>query len=232
MTDPSLSGLRVLLVEDDRDLAASVCTGLKEEGCTVNSCFDGGSGLHQAERHAYDILLMDVMLPVMDGFEVTKRLRLQGLHVPIILLTGLDASQDVIRGLNMGADDYLTKPFDFDVLVARLQARTRRAPHATRNVLRFADLAMDIDAREVTRAGNKLDLTRTEFAILEYLMRSAGRVAPRDRMIDSIWPDKDITANNLDTFIRFLRQKIDSPELPRLIHTTRGVGYCLRESLH
>ncbi len=230
MTEPALPGLRVLVVEDDRELAASVRTGLEEEGCHVNLCFDGGAGLRQAELHAFDILLLDVMLPVLDGFEVTKRLRLQGSQLPIVMLTGLDATQDVVRGLNAGADDYLTKPFDFDILVARLRARVRAALNGNRDILRFADLTLDIEKHQVTRGGIKLDLTRTEFSILEYLMRSAGRVAQRDRIIESVWPDRDITENNLDTFIRFLRHKVDLPGMPRLIHTARGIGYCLRES--
>ncbi len=232
MSEPMLLGLRVLFVEDDRDLAASVCTGLEEEGCTVSSCFDGGAGLYQAERHDFDILLLDVMLPVLDGFEVTKRLRLQGFQLPIIMLTGLDATQDVVRGLNVGADDYLTKPFDFDILVARLRAKTRAVIRGNGDKLRFADLTLDVERCEVTRGGSKLDLTRTELSILEYLMRSAGRVARRDRIIEYVWPDRDITENNLDTFIRFLRHKVDLPGIPRLIHTARGIGYYLRESRH
>lgn len=232
MTEPALPGLRILLVEDDKELAASVRLRLEDEGCEVDLCFDGGTGLRQAELHSFDILLLDVMLPVLDGFEVTRRLRLQGFQTPIVLLTGLNSSKDMVRGLNAGADDYLTKPFEFDVLIARLQARARTTIRNNREILRFADLTLDAARREVTRAGQKLDLTRTEFSILQFLMQSAGRVVRRDRIIEAIWPNRDISDNNLDTFIRFLRQKVDLPGASRLIHTERGVGYCLRESFH
>ncbi len=227
--EPSLPGLKVLVVEDDKEFAASMQTGLEDEGCAVNLCFDGGTGLRQAEMHAYDILLLDVMLPVLDGFEVTKRLRLQGVRVPIVLLTGLDATKDVVQGLNAGADDYLTKPFDFEVLIARIQARMRFLMGSNQEKLRFADLTLDTTRCVAIRAGQTLDLTRTEFAILECLMRSAGRVARRERIIEYVWPDQDISRDNLDTFIRFLRHKVDLPNMPRLIHTKRGIGYTLQE---
>jgi two-component system response regulator MprA len=228
--EQSLPGLRVLLVEDDKELAASVRAYLEEEGCEVHVCFDGGAGLRQAQMHAFDILLLDIRLPVLDGFEVTKRLRMQGFQFPIVLLSGLDTAGDVVHGLNAGADDYLTKPFDLEVLVARMQARIRSASRENVGRLSFADLTLDIEKREATRGGKKLDLTRTEFAILECLMRSAGRVARRDHLIEFVWTDRDVSENNLETYIRYLRQKVDQPGMPRLIRTVRGFGYSLRNS--
>jgi two-component system response regulator MprA len=170
------------------------------------------------------------MLPGLNGFEITQQLRLKKIRTPIILLTGRDAAEDVVKGLDAGADDYLTKPFDFDVLLARIRARTRSRPGENSAQMRFADLALDSDKNEATRAGQRLELTRTEFSILECLMRSAGRVVRRNRLIEVVWGDRDISENNLDVFIRFLRTKVDRPGLPRLVHTERGVGYSLREA--
>ncbi|WP_446744559.1 response regulator transcription factor [Silvibacterium acidisoli] len=222
--------MRILVVEDDRELAASIRIRLEDEGGEVTHCFDGGAGLRQAELHDFDVLLLEATLPVLDGFELTRRLRLQGLSLPIVFLTTLDTPQDIVRGLNQGADDYITKPFDFEVLVARLRARVRAAVRGQAEKLRFAGLYLDMEKREAMRAGRKLDLTRTEFSVLHYLMQSRGRIAQRRLIIESIWPDKDVSENNLETFIRYLRQKVDPPGMPRLIHTERGVGYYLRDS--
>jgi DNA-binding response OmpR family regulator len=223
------SQLNVLLVEDDKELAGFVREGLQDESCTVKVCFDGGSGLRQAELHAFDLILLDVMLPGLNGFEVTKRLRMQKIRTPILLLTARDAPEDIVKGLDAGADDYLTKPFDFEVLLARIRARIRSASWNKSAHMRFADLFLDSEKHEATRAGHRLELTLTEFSILESLMRSAGRVVRRDRIIDLVWGDRQISDNNLEVFIRFLRSKVDRPGLPRLIHTERGLGYCIRE---
>lgn len=223
------SALNVLLIEDDKDLAGFVRAGLEDESCIVKVCFDGSSGLRQAEIHAFDLILLDVMLPGLNGFEVTKRLRLQKVRTPILLLTARDAPEDVVKGLDAGADDYLTKPFDFEVLLARIRARTRSGSGRNAAQMRFADLFLDAEKREAVRAGQRLELTRTEFSILECLIRSAGRVVKRDRIIDQVWGDRDISENNLDVFIRFLRNKLDRPGLPRLLHTERGLGYSIRE---
>ncbi|HEX3892487.1 MAG TPA: response regulator transcription factor [Terracidiphilus sp.] len=231
MNDAFRSALNVLLVEDDQELAGFVRAGLEEEGCAVKVCFDGGSGLRQAELHAFDILVLDVMLPVLNGFEVTKRLRMQSIRTPILLLTGRDAPEDIVQGLDAGADDYLTKPFNFDVLLARIRARTRSATGKHAGQLRFADLYLDVEKHEAVRAGQRLDLTRTEFSILETLMRGAGRVIPRSRMIDLVWGDREVSENNLEVFMRYLRTKVDRPGLPRLLHTERGLGYSMREGV-
>lgn len=222
--------MRVLLVEDDREVAEYVGRGLEEEGNRVTVCFDGAEGLRAAQSAAFDVVVLDVMLPHLDGFEVTRRLRAENIATPIVLLTGRDASQDVVRGLDAGADDYLTKPFSFEVLLARLRARTRPQAGEFRTTLHYADLSINVETHEAWRGKTALNLTRTEFALLESLMRSAGRVVTRQRLIDGVWgTDREVGNNNLDVFIRFLRVKIDGPRRPRLIHTARGVGYSLRE---
>jgi DNA-binding response OmpR family regulator len=224
-----LSALKVLVVEDDKELAGFVRTGLEDEGFNVTLAFDGSSGLRQAEIHAFDIVVLDVMLPWLNGFEVTKRLRMQNVRTPILLLTARDGSEDIVKGLDAGADDYLTKPFDFEVLLARIRARTRSGASKNTGQMRFADLYLDSQKHEATRAGQRLELTRTEFSILECLMRSAGRVVPRSRIIDLVWGDREVSENNLDVFIRFLRTKLEQPGMSRLLHTERGVGYSIRE---
>ena len=221
--------MRVLLVEDDRDLAGYVRKGLEEEGYVVQACFDGSAGLRAAEITAFDIIVLDVMLPFLDGLEVAKRLRFQNIRTPILLLTARDAPEDIVRGLDAGADDYLTKPFSFDVLLARIRARTRSAHDRRALVIRHADLSMDTAKREVWRGGTPLKLTATEFSILECLMRGAGRVVTRDHLISSVWGEREITDNNLEVFIRFLREKVDVPGKKKLIHTERGLGYVLRD---
>lgn len=227
-TFPYAEDVRVLLVEDDREVADYVARGLEEEGNRVTVCFDGAEGLHAAQKSRFDVLVLDVMLPFLDGFEVTRRLRREKIATPIILLTGRDAPQDIVRGLDAGADDYLTKPFSFEVLLARLRARTRASGERTK--LHYADLTIDLDSHQAWRANQSVNLTRTEFAIVESLMRSAGRVVTRRQLIDTVWGEhRERGDNNLDVFIRFLRVKIDGPGQQRLIHTARGVGYSLRE---
>lgn len=223
------SALSILIVEDDKDLAGFVRQGLEDESCIVKACYDGGSGLRQAELHSFDIILLDVMLPVLNGFEITKRLRMQNIRTPILLLTARDSPEDIVKGLDAGADDYLTKPFEFEVLLARIRARTRATSAKGGGQMRFADLFLDTEKREAVRAGQRLDLTRTEFSILECLMRAAGRVVTRSRIIELVWGDRDITENNLDVFIRYLRSKVDREGLPKLLQTERGLGYSLKE---
>jgi DNA-binding response OmpR family regulator len=220
--------MRVLLVDDDREVAEYVRRELEEESFSVVVAHDGASGLRLAESQAFDILVLDVMMPFLDGLQVTRSLRRQNILTPILLLTGRDAPEEIVRGLEAGADDYLTKPFSFDVLLARIRARTRRLDEKNTQ-LRFADLLLDLGEHKVWRGKRAIALTRTEFAILECLLRSAGRVVTRDRLIDTVWSDREVSENNLDVFIRFLRSKIDMPGSPKLIHTERGLGYRLRQ---
>ena len=222
--------MRILLVDDDREVADYVRRELEEESYEIKVAHDGATGLRLAETSAFDIIVLDVMMPFMDGLQVTRALRRQSIHTPILLLTGRDAPEEVVRGLDAGADDYLTKPFSFDVLLARIRARTRK-PEQKEVQLRFADLALDSAAHEARRGNRTLPLTRTEFAILECLLRSAPRVVTRDRLIETVWNDREVSPNNVDVFIKFLRSKVDVPGSPKLIHTERGIGYCLREEL-
>jgi DNA-binding response OmpR family regulator len=220
--------MRILFADDDRDIAEYVRRELADEGHTARVCHDGGEAWRLARRETFDLILLDVMMPVMDGVEVTRRLRLDRHRTPIILLTARDAAEDIVRGLDAGADDYLTKPFSFDVLLARIRARTREAPG---NALqRFNDLALDPATREVWRGRRSIALTRTEFALLETLLRAAGRVVSRDHLIAEVWSDREVTENNLEVFVRGLRAKVDAEGEPRLIHTERGIGYRLRHA--
>jgi len=222
--------MRILLVEDDREVADYVGRGLEEEGNGVTVCYDGAAGLRAAQTSLFDILVLDVMLPFLDGFEVTRRLRAEKNTTPILLLTGRDAPRDIVRGLDAGADDYLTKPFSFEVLLARLRARTRRTQAGNRTRLQYAGLTIDLESHQAWRGKASLNLTRTEFAIVECLMRAGGRVVTRQSLIDDVWGlDREVENNTLDVFIRFLRVKIDGVRPGKLIHTVRGIGYCLRE---
>ena len=229
MQKSSIAGLNILLVEDDKELALFLQRGLQDESCIVTVANDGRAGLTQAEQHAYDIILLDVMLPVLDGLQVTRRMRLEKIRTPILLLTARDSPEDIVQGLDAGADDYVPKPFEFDVLLARIRARTRYHAHELSTQLRYADISLDSEKHVALRSGRSLDLTQTEYAILETLLRSAGRVVTRRRIIDSVWGGRDVSENNLDVFIRYLRNKVDTPGRPRLVHTERGLGYSLRE---
>jgi two-component system, OmpR family, response regulator MprA len=219
--------MRILLADDDRVVADYVRRELEHEGHVVTVCHDGAESVRAAQRHAFDILILDVMMPVLDGLEVTRRLRQAVIATPIMLLTARDAPEDVVRGLDAGADDYLAKPFSFDVLLARVRARTRAAPAGPPR-LRFADLVLDPGTRETFRGTRAIALTRTEFDLLECLVRAGGRVVTRDSLIDQVWADREVSANNLEVFVRFLRNKVDASGDSRLIHTERGIGYRLR----
>jgi two-component system response regulator MprA len=221
--------MRILLADNDQEVAEYIRKEFEDEGHSVFVCHDGAAALRAGQLHAFDILILDVMMPFMDGLEVTRRLRHESIRTPILLLTARDAPEDVVRGLDSGADDYLTKPFSFDVLVARVRARTRGAPRDGQR-LRFADLLLDPDTREVSRGKRLIALTRTEFALLESLIRAAGRVVPRDTLIEQVWGDREVTPNNLEVFVRFLRAQVDCDGERRLIHTDRGVGYSLRSA--
>lgn len=221
--------MQVLVVEDEARLAALLRQGLEEEGHSVVVAPDGVEGLSLARSHHFDVILLDVMLPKLDGFAVVRRLRAAQNQTPILMLTARDAMGDIIQGLDAGADDYLTKPFAFEVLLARVRSVSRRGPVAQPVILRAGDLTLNSATREVTRYGRPVLLTRTEYNLLELLMRRAGSVIPRDRLIEAIWGwDADVQNNTLDAFIRLLRNKIDGKVEPSVIETIRGVGYRLR----
>jgi DNA-binding response OmpR family regulator len=221
--------VRILVVEDEQRMSALLQQGLAEEGHQVYVASDGAQGLAIAQSSAFDVLILDVMLPRMDGLSVARRLREAGNRTPVLILTARDRVADVVKGLDAGADDYLTKPFSFEILVARLRAVSRRGPIAQSVCLKFADLCLDTATRRVTRQGSPVSLTPKEHSLLELLLRNAERPVSRDTILESVWGfDSDVEENTLEAFVRLLRGKIDAPFEPKLIHTVRGVGYCLR----
>ena len=223
--------MRILIAEDDPRLSALLERGFKEEGHVVDRSASGAKALDAVEGEEFDVVVLDVMLPELDGFGVVRQMRERGNRTPVLMLTARDANADVIKGLNLGADDYLTKPFSFDVLLARVNALARRGPSQQTVPLQVADLTLDGARHSVTRAGVAITLTRTEFSLLEYLMRRAGRVVTRQALIAGVWgADRDVEDNTLDAFVKLLRQKVDGGGGPPLIETIRGVGYTIRSA--
>ena len=221
--------MKLLIVEDEARMADLLRKGLTEEGHIATCAFDGAEGLALAKSYEFDVIILDIMMPKLSGYDLAKRLRSEKIRTPILMLTARDAVPDIVRGLDLGADDYMTKPFSFDELIARLRAVKRRAIVAEDTHLRVADLDLDPASREVLRGEERLALTRTEYSLLERLMYRAGKVVPRRSLIESVWGfDRDIEENTLDAFMHLLRNKIDAPGRPKLIHTVRGVGYMIR----
>ena len=219
----------VLVVEDEPSMGELLRQGLEEANHTVTLARDGIEGLAAAETCAVDAIVLDVMLPGLGGIDVAKRLRAAHQQVPILMLTARDAPADVVRGLDAGADDYLTKPFPLKVLLARLRALSRRAPRPAQETLRVGDLTLNPATREVTRGETSIDLTSTEFRLLEYLLRRTGRVCSRESIMNGVWGlEKDVQANTVDVYIKLLRSKIDTGG-PPLIQTIRGYGYVVRD---
>jgi DNA-binding response OmpR family regulator len=203
--------MRILVVEDDAKMAELLRRGLTDQGHTVDVAPDGLKGLEKAQAMPLDVIVLDVMLPGVDGLQVAKRLRASGIRTPILMLTARDSVPDVVRGLDVGADDYLTKPFSFEVLAARLRVIARRTSTESSSVLQISDLTLNTEAHEVHRGKRALVLTRTEFVILEHLMRRAGRVVSRDDLIEAAWGiDREVESNTLDVFIFQLRSKIEA----------------------
>src|ERR1044071_9924889 len=224
--------MRVLVVEDDKKIASFVVKGLKEAGFAVDHADNGSDGLERARHHSYDAAVIDVMLPKLDGLSLIERLRTEKITTPVLILSAKRTVDDRVKGLQTGGDDYLTKPFSFSELVARVQALIRRAslePEPTR--LESGELSLDLLKREVARAGRRLDLQPREFALLEYLMRNAGRVVSKTMIIEHVWGyDFDPLTNVVDVLVSRLRQKIDREFEKKLIQTYRGVGYALKVS--
>jgi DNA-binding response OmpR family regulator len=223
-----LSGLRALVVEDDPSIARLLELELRHRGMRVQVAADGGAGLAEAEQRRHDVILLDILLPVLDGERLLAKLRRQGVQTPVIMLTARDGDRDKIRNLEVGADDYLTKPFNIDELIARIRAVLRRVQPEP--VLRVADLEVNLATREAYRDGEAIELTAREFDLLALLARNPRQVLPRGRILEGVWEDRpDVDPNVLDVYIGYLRRKIDRPGLPRLIRTVRGVGYTLRD---
>lgn len=223
--------MRILVVEDERRLAAVLRRGLQEQGYAVDVAHDGEDGLRLAEQEPYDLVLLDVLLPVLDGFSVCRRLRAARRPMPILMLTARDAVDDRVAGLDSGADDYLVKPFAFRELLARVRALLRREALARDPVLRLADLEVNTVTHEVRRAGRPIELTSKEYAVLEYFVRNPNRVLTRTQIAEHVW-DYDFVAlsNVVDVYVGSLRRKLDDHREPRLLQTVRGAGYKLRTS--
>jgi YD repeat-containing protein len=220
--------MRILVVEDDSRLADVLRRGLSEEGYAVDLCANGDDALLQAAMTAYDAIVLDLMLPGKDGMAVCRELRAAGIKTPLLMLTARDALDDVVTGLQAGADDYLTKPFAFRELSARLQSLIRRAAGAASPQLQVGDLVLDLGSREVRRAGQRIALTNREYQVLEYLMHNRGRVVSRTMIEEHVWGyDYDGFSNTVDVHITRLRRKLDRPGEPSLIETLRGAGYRL-----
>ncbi|MGI6008003.1 MAG: response regulator transcription factor [Ruminococcus sp.] len=224
--------MRILIAEDDMDLNKIIVKKLSAEGYAVDSCFDGETALDYLEAAEYDAAVLDIMMPRMDGLKVVRRLRRRNNLTPVIFLTARDTVADKVQGLDMGANDYLVKPFSFDELTARIRAMTRTSVQNPTNLYTIADLTMDTQSHKVCRAGQEIKLTAREFALLEYLLRNKGKVLSRQKIEDNVWNfDYDGGTNVVDVYITYLRKKIDEGFDSRLIHTVRGVGYLLKENV-
>ena len=221
--------MRLLVVEDEKKLNELITKKLKKEYYGVDSCFDGEEAVRYVEGTEYDAIILDIMLPKLDGFEVIKKIRAKKNKVPILLLTARDNIDDKVKGLDYGADDYLVKPFIFEELMARIRVLLRRNSGNADNVVTIANLKVDLDAKTVFRDDILIKLSGREYSILEYLIRNKGKILSRERIEDHIWNyDYEGGTNVIDVYIRYLRKKIDDSYTPKLIHTIRGLGYVLR----
>jgi DNA-binding response OmpR family regulator len=220
--------LRLLLVEDEKKMSELLQRALTEQLCAVRVAYTGNDGYQLAIDFPFDVIVLDIMLPGMDGFEVARQLRRAKVSSPILFLTARDSEVDIVRGLELGGDDYLTKPFSFVELVARVRALARRPQAITSRKLEVADLVMDPDTHDVNRAGAPIDLSRTEYLMLEFLMKNTDRVVNRQTLMEAVWGFRNTVENNtLDAFMRLLRKKVDQGHCQKLLHTVRGFGYRL-----
>ena len=226
-----MGGMKILVVDDERAVRESLRRALELEGYEIELAGDGREAIERLEREAEpDAIVLDVLMPGLDGLEVCKRIRLRGSRVPVLMLTARDEVENRVAGLDAGADDYVTKPFALEELLARVRALLRRSGGGQDEVLRFADLELDVGTREVRRGGDTIELTRTEFALLELFLRNPRQVLTRSVMFERVWGyDFGFASNSLDVYIGYLRRKTEAGGKPRLIQTVRGVGYALRE---
>jgi DNA-binding response OmpR family regulator len=220
--------MHILVVEDEPDLASALVRGLEEECFCVQLCGEGHAALRRSDEANFDLILLDVMLPDLSGFDVVRHLRQRSCEIPVLMLTARDALADIVRGLDFGADDYLTKPFSFLELLSRIRALERRSGAKPKNVLEAGDLVLDVAAQRAFRKGQPLHLSLTEFRLLEVLARHKGQVVPRRAIITDVWGNRrDVEENTLDAFVRLLRKKIDHEAPSKLIQTHRGIGYSM-----
>ena len=223
--------MRILVVEDEKKLAELIARALRAERYAVDTAHDGQAAWEMIETYDYDLLVLDLMLPGLDGAEILRRTRRRNEHVAILILTARDATEEKVRNFEAGADDYLTKPFAFAELLVRVKALMRRGPVSRSSVLRVADLEVDRLSQQVRRAGQKIELTAKEYALLEYLASNPGRVFSRTMIIEHVWDQSfEGLTNIVDVYVRHLRGKVDDPFPTKLIRTVRGAGYCIGES--
>ena len=223
--------MRILVAEDAQDMNLLIVKVLKKAGYSVDGCYNGEEALEYLAGAEYDAILLDVMMPKLDGYEVLKRLRSEGVDTPVMFLTAMDAVADRVKGLDLGADDYLVKPFDFEELLARIRTMTRKRAGSRSNQFTIADLTVDTERRTVSRNGEEISLLPKEFTILEYMIRNQGIVLSREQLENQIWNyEYSGNSNNIDVYISHLRKKIDGEYSKKLLHTIRGVGWVLRDS--
>lgn len=221
--------MRILVVEDEKKIADFIKRGLKEEGYAVDSAYDGEQGLFFIKTNEYDLILLDLMLPKLDGLSVFRQIREEKISSPVIMLTAKDTTKDKVAGLDLGADDYITKPFAFEELLARIRAVLRKKESSGSRTMKVEDLVMDLSTHKVTRKGAEISLTAKEYALLEYLMRNSGAVVTRTMISEHVWDiNFDTFTNVIDVYINYLRNKIDTGHKKKLIHTVRGRGYILK----
>ena len=222
--------MRILLAEDERDMKMLITKILKKEGYSVDSCFDGEEASEYLRGADYDAAILDIMMPKKDGYKVVEELRNRGNEIPVIFLTAKDGIQDRVKGLDIGADDYLIKPFDFDELLARIRAMTRRRGAHTSSIIKIGDLEIDTAARSAKRGNRNIELSAREFSILEYLAANKGRVLSREQIESHVWNyEYEGGTNVVDVYISYLRKKIDAAGETKLIHTVWGTGWTLKE---
>ena len=221
--------MRVLVIEDEKQLLKIIGERLKEEGYATDLVRDGIEGLHFAESLDYDCIILDIMLPSMDGFSVLRKLRARKINTPILILTAKDTIKDKVSGLDLGADDYITKPFSFEELIARVRAMLRRKSSEKETVLFISDLTLDLITREVSRGNHLIELTSKEFAILEYLLRNKGKVLTKSQIANHVWNyEFEYKSNIVEVYVRYLRKKLEDNFENKLIHTVSGVGYVIK----
>lgn len=220
--------MKVLIIEDDHLIANSIKKGLEQEKYIVEVSYDGTEGMEIAVEEEFDVIILDVMLPGINGFEICKQLRAKSIHTPILILSAKDELDDKVQGLELGADDYLTKPFAFEELLARIKALLRRPKEQEKNILKCSDLILDTISFTVSRNNKNINLTKKEFALLEYLLKNKNRIISKENLIDRVWEyDSDILPNTVEQYIKYLRQKIGKPNL---INTVRGFGYKISDT--
>ena len=222
--------MKVLLVEDESKVANFISTGLQEEGYTVDMAPDGKKGLELINESTYDIVLLDLMIPEIDGLEVLKRMREGGINTPVLIITAKSSKEDVVKGLDTGSDDYLTKPFSFDELLARTRALLRRSKKANPLTLECGDIILDPYSRKLAIGSKKTELTEKEFLIMEYLLKNSEKPVTRKEIAEHVWQTQDDSSNIVDVYINFLRKKMEHLSDKKYIHTVRGVGYILKEN--